>query len=213
MDSEYCALHRAILEASEFQAVLRAHKNFLATVLRLSLVDNVAIQEGMERVLQVSLRFVSVCRLRHQAEFLIAPVFSPAPTPAKTKKDSSGHIGGDGGIGASTSTMNRSVRTPRNSDIPSSPFGSSNSSSYSSSAAAVGGGGGGGAGWVENNAPIFVPPEEFEFIRKDFVAHVASLFQLMRKVESRGFIFRLDFNNYFSTLIAEQQQQQQHKSY
>ena len=176
VDSEYCALHREVLEAVEFQAVLRAHKNFLSGVLRLSLIDNVSVQEGLERILQVCLRFVAACRLRHQAEFLVEPIFTPAkPTKqAPTRHD-------------------KPFRKARNSDVPEphSPM--------------AGGAGRGGIATAAAVPPIFMPPEEFGYIHKDFISHVSSLFQIMRKVESRGFIFRLDFNSYFSNLIASEQ--------
>ena len=51
--------------------------------------------------------------------------------------------------------------------------------------------------------PIFIPPEEIEGIRKDFFTQISYLFQVMRKVENRGLMFRLDFNGYLSTLSEE----------
>lgn len=91
-------------------------------------MDNSSIQEAFERVFQVCLRFVAVCRLMHEAESLRSDGSKP---------------------------------------------------------------------------PIYVPPEEFGAIRKDFYAQVTFLFQIMRKVDSRGFMFRLDFNGYISKVAME----------
>ena len=51
--------------------------------------------------------------------------------------------------------------------------------------------------------PIVIPPEEIVGIRKDFFTQISYLFQIMRKVENRGLIFRLDFNGYLSSLSEE----------
>jgi len=40
-------------------------------------------------------------------------------------------------------------------------------------------------------------------LRKEFFTQISYLFQIMRKVENRGFMFRLDFNGYLSTLANE----------
>ncbi len=68
VDSEYSILQRDIATASDFQSVLRAHKTFTSNMLRLSLIDNTSVQEGIERILQVCLRFIAVCRIQHQVE-------------------------------------------------------------------------------------------------------------------------------------------------
>ena len=153
VDSEYCALQRDIAEAEDFQAVLRAHKTFLSNVLRLSLIDHAAVQEGIERVLQICLRFVAVCRILHQSEFLDDD--EPAVAAAAAA--------------ASASAGNKDQQQQRPRSLP----------------------------------PIYVPPEELSHIRKDFFAQISLLFQIMRKVESRGFIFRLDFNGYLSNASME----------
>lgn len=49
--------------------------------------------------------------------------------------------------------------------------------------------------------PIVIPTEEMEDIYKEFIQQIAMLLQLMKKLDTRGFLFRLDFNNYFSNLI------------
>lgn len=150
VDSEYSVLQRDISAAADFQSVLRAHKTFTSNMLRLSLIDNASVQEGIERILQICLRFIAVCRMQHQSEYLDEPE-SPASASARSTP-------------ASHSNRARSMQLP----------------------------------------PIYVPPEEMGHIRKDFFAQVALLFQLMRKVESRGFIFRLDFNSFLSNSALDQ---------
>lgn len=51
--------------------------------------------------------------------------------------------------------------------------------------------------------PIYVPPEEMESIRREFVNSISYLYQLMKKTENKGLLFRLDFNGYLSQLVAE----------
>lgn len=147
VDSEYSILQRDIATASDFQSVLRAHKTFTSNMLRLSLIDNTSVQEGIERILQVCLRFIAVCRIQHQVE-------DNQQSPSHPDDDAS-----------------RSFRTT----VPAREHQA-----------------------LLQSLPIYVPPEELGFIRKDFFAQVTLLFQLMRKVESRGFIFRLDFNSFLS---------------
>ncbi len=129
MDSEFCTLLRVISEATDFQTVLDAHQAFLASVLRLSMVDSPQLQDSLDRILHLCLRFIAVCRLQQQAE-------QQAAFPERL-----------------------------------------------SAAADV----------------IFVPPEELEAIHKDFFAEVFLLFQILRNVDSRGFMFRLDFNGFLSS--------------
>ena len=51
--------------------------------------------------------------------------------------------------------------------------------------------------------PVVVPPEELEAIKKEFFSQIAFLFSVARKIENRGFMFRLDFNGYLSSLMQE----------
>eukprot|EP01032_Pedospumella_encystans_P010136 gene10136-11874_t len=152
VDSEYSILQRDIATSSDFQSVLRAHKTFTSNMLRLSLIDNTSVQEGIERILQVCLRFIAVCRIQHQVED------NQQTSPADDE--------------ASRSFRSTASHTATR-EIPASQT-------------------------LLQSLPIYVPPEELGFIRKDFFAQVTLLFQLMRKVESRGFIFRLDFNSFLS---------------
>jgi hypothetical protein len=91
------------------------------------------VQEGMERIFHVCLRFIAVCRLLHQQENIVI---------GKTKNEKT---------------------------LP----------------------------------PIVIPHEEIEAIRKDFFSQISYLFAIMRKVESKGFMFRLDFNGYLSNIVAD----------
>jgi hypothetical protein len=47
--------------------------------------------------------------------------------------------------------------------------------------------------------PLFVPPEEIQAIGKEFFSQVAYLFHLMRSIDCKGFMFRLDFNGFLSS--------------
>lgn len=126
IDSEFTVLMKDVNAAKDFQTVLKANRNFLVSVVNLSMVENTAIQEAIERILQVCLRFVSVCKL----------LLSKNP-------------GGDIGV-----------------------------------------------------SHLIVPPEEMEAIQKDFYTHTLYFFQMMQKVENRGFMFRLDFNGYLSQMAV-----------
>ena len=126
IDSEYDELYNKIDAAASFQHVLRAHRNFIANMIRLSMVDNLTIQEGIERILQVCLRFIAISKLLVQQEEF--------------------------------------------------------------------------DGSVTNNHPVVIPPEEIDAINKEFISQITYLFSILRKVENRGFIFRLDFNSFFSSL-------------
>jgi hypothetical protein len=124
--------------------VLKAHRNFLSTIIRLSCVDNVTVQEGIERILQVCLRFIAVCRvLQQQEEDDLTYGFSSG-TKSSSNDCDKGRV-----------------------------------------------------------MPIVIPTEEIEGIRKEFITQISYLFQVMRRVENREFMFRLDFNGYLSTLTND----------
>lgn len=127
MDTEFSALLVEINNAVNFQSVLRAHRNFIAAIVKMSFVDNSVIQDAIERVLQICLRFLSVSSLLRLQD-------------------------------SADSEMKAGRSVPQ------------------------------------------VPPEELVAIKKDFFSQLSYLFQLMRKIENRGFIFRLDFNGFLSEL-------------
>lgn len=132
VDSQFAQFLAAVMDATEFQTVQRAHRSFLADVSRLSLIDNMMVQECIERILQVCLRFVALSRLLQQQE---ADIYS-----------------------------------------------------YSSSS--------------NRRPPLIIPPEELTAIHSEFLTQLSHLFQVMRTVENRGFLFRLDFNGFISNLVA-----------
>ena len=166
IDSEFSVLLDEIHSASDFQTVLRAHKNFLATILRISAVDNGLVQEGIERVLQVCVRFIAICRLLSQQE-----------NENNDNKENDDDEAND---------ENRNKNTNTNS--------SSNPSSPKSKDDVK---------IKRRIVPLVIPPEEIEGIKREFYTQLSYLFQIMRKVENRGLLFRLDFNGYLSTLSEE----------
>lgn len=52
--------------------------------------------------------------------------------------------------------------------------------------------------------PPVLPPQELESIDKEFFKELRYLVIMMRRTESRGFLFRLDFNGYLSQLLEGQ---------
>lgn len=116
------------------------------------MIDNIIVQEGIDRVIQVCLRFISVCKLLNQQE-----------NNNNTIEDEK--------IG---------YFTKYNNGITSSSIMNDNSNI---------------------KAIIVVPLEEIEAINKDFISQISYLFTIMNKVDNRGFMFRLDFNNFFSSQI------------
>ena len=179
VDSEFDALQKVIAAAADFQGVLRAHRNFLATVLRVSMVDQLTVQEGVERVLQVCLRFIAVCRLLQQQEGVV-----------DGDGDGNGVAGGGGDVyghadfqGLGLLSSYRTHTSPSKTNY----FASPGLSKLQEKAALL---------------PVVMPPEELEAVKKEFFSQISFLFQVMRKVENRGFIFRLDFNNFLSEMAT-----------
>ena len=122
IDAEYTTLLSTLRSTDSFRKGLSAHRNFLSALARLSMIDNSIVQDGIERVIQVCLRYLAVSQVMDQV--------------------------------------------------------------------------------ADEEGDEAIPLEEVEALRKDFFAQVSYLFQIMRKVESRGFIFRLDFNGFMSELCA-----------
>lgn len=129
IDSEFMELQSQLSRCDNFQGVLRHHRSFIASIVRLSMVDNSTVQEAIDRVLHVSLRFIAVCRILHLQE----------------------------------EKVDNKIRVP---------------------------------GFV------IIPPEEISSIRKDFFTQITFLFTILRQVETRGFLFRIDFNGYFSSMAG-----------
>jgi hypothetical protein len=122
---------------NDFQAILRIHKKFLANILKLSMIDHLGIQETIDRILFICLRFIACVRIQSDHE--------------NPQEGSSG-----------------SVNSPRAEE------------SY-----------------------VFIPVEEYSNIQNEFFLQISFLFQTMKTLDSRGFLFRLDFNNYLSNQIME----------
>lgn len=128
-----------------FKSVLQAHKNYLAAVIRLSMVDNVIVQDAIDRVLHGCMRVVAIY------QFLLEEDRERVNTLQA-------HQG--------------AAEQPPSSDPP--------KASASS-----------------------IPLQEVETLKKDFFSQMSYLLQIMRKVENRGFIFRIDFNGFMSEMAAD----------
>lgn len=131
--------------SQNFKSVLQAHKNYLATVIRLSMVDNVIVQDAIERVLHGCMRVIAVYHFlleedRDRLSVLQHQFSSGEDDEPRTKQPSS-----------------------------------------SSS----------------------IPLQEVEALKKDFFSQMSYLLQIMRKVENRGFIFRIDFNGFMSEMASD----------
>ena len=127
MDAEYEVLLNQMRNTNSFKVILQAHRNFISTVIRMSMADNTIVQDAIERVMQVCMRFIAICAVCEE-----------------------------------NSMDNTSSRT----------------------------------------RGIVVPPEEIEAIRKDFFTQSVYLFHIMRKVENRGLLFRIDFNGFMSNMSS-----------
>jgi hypothetical protein len=142
VDSEFSVLITEIKNTNDLQAIMRAHRSFVSNILRLAMVDNSAVQECIDRILSICLRFVSLCWYLEQQ---------------------------------TTNKNNDNNKLKRNNN--------------------------------NDNEEKDLLKEELDLIYKDFISNTSYLFQIMRKVENRGFMFRLDFNSYLSTLFFNNDQQ------
>ena len=143
------------------------------------------LQEGIERVLQVCLRFIAFCRLSHQQE---EEVYSYTRSGGGGGREqhtqrTGGRAEDPFGVGVDADGRSGRHRGTRGDHMEP-------SASSSSTAPSAG-------------VPIILPPEELEAIHKEFFSHVSYLFQIMPKVENRGFMFRLDFNGFLSSLTTD----------
>ena len=144
--------------------------------MRLSSIDNVVVQEGIERVLQVCVRFIAVCRLFQQQE-------NENENESKSKNDNNSSSNYNDDVYDSNRNLNSDEEIfMKYNNVTRNPMKLERK---------------------KRVLPIFIPPEEIEGIRKDFFTQISYLFQVMRKVENRGLMFRLDFNGYLSTLSEE----------
>ena len=66
VDAEFSRFIQIIETASDFQSIMKAHRDFISSIVRLSMVDNLVVQENFERIFQLCLRFVAVVRILHE---------------------------------------------------------------------------------------------------------------------------------------------------
>jgi hypothetical protein len=69
VDSEFSQMMIEIKESRSFQIVYKIHKRFLASLSKLSFIDNNTVMEVLERILLCCVRFIAICRLKFQQEF------------------------------------------------------------------------------------------------------------------------------------------------
>jgi hypothetical protein len=115
---------------SDFQLILKSHRSYLASILRLTYIDNAVVQEAIDRVLQVCLRFLIVASILRENEELA--------------KDKTSRVVAEG--------------------------------------------------------HIFIPLEELQSIKSEFMTQLSFLCQLLKTMDNKGLIFRLDFNDFVSML-------------
>ena len=148
IDSEYNILLIEIYNIiHDFQYILKIQKQFLSNVIRLSYINNISIQENLDRIFQICLRFIAICRILHNIE------------NDNNNNDNNDNNNYNNNSNNNVNSTSRRVKT----------------------------------------LPIYIPPEEFIFIKKDFFQQISLLLHIMKKVDSRGFLFRLDFNGFLSS--------------
>lgn len=155
IDSEFNTLLQEVIHVDDVQVVLRCHRNYLTNLVRMSFLDNMTVQDSLDRIFQICLRFVSVFRILEQQWNAESSEDEPASRADEVESLFSS---------MTSSMVSQQQQRP--------------------------------SAWIR--VPPFVPVEEFEAIRKDFFSQVNYLFQIMSRIDSKGFIFRLDFNGYFS---------------
>jgi hypothetical protein len=184
IDSEFSVLINEIAEAQDFQTVLRIHRTFIVNIANFAMIDNEILTDAIERVLQITIRFIAVCRILNSA-------------------DGDRGRGGDFSSGSSSSSSSRAgtersqrhaysgraAAKPASASAPSGIFMRQDEKKII----------------MENwrFLPVVVPPEEMDSIRREFFSNISYLIQIMKKTENKGFLFRLDFNGYLSQVVAE----------
>jgi len=165
IDSEYNILLTEIYSTiNDFQYILKIQKQFLSNVIRLSYINNISIQENLDRILQICLRFIAICRILHNIEN------NNYNNIDNNNSDNNGK--GDLNVDNDFHKINNNNNNNNRN---------------------------GNSRRVVKVLPIYIPPEEFIFIKKDFFLQISLLLHIMKKVDSRGFLFRLDFNGFLSS--------------
>jgi hypothetical protein len=172
IDSEYNILLIEIYNTiNDFQYILKIQKQFLSNVIRLSYINNISIQENFDRILQICLRFIAICRILHNIE-------NNNNDNNNNNDDNNSDYNGKGGLNVDNDFhRNNNINNINNIN---------NNNNRNSRR-------------VAKTLPIYIPPEEFIFIKKDFFQQISLLLHIMKKVDSRGFLFRLDFNGFLSS--------------
>lgn len=155
IDSEFARVMSEMKTSNEFQYILKSHRNFLANLTRLSFIDNNSIQESIDRLLHVCLRFLAVMQVLADEN--------------EIDNEYQSNIKLDTNVFPLQSTIDFDNLAKQH--------------------------------W--KTIPIIVPPEEIEAISREFFTQLSFLFQVLSKIDNRGFIFRLDFNGYLSQVINE----------
>lgn len=183
VDSEFSTLMSDVNAAVDMQAVLKSHRNFLVNLSKMSFIDNVSIQENLDRILQVCLRFLSIYHLIQLEE---------------TGNDD---VALDDSFALNTINEGRSTASRSSTGLGNlmTSFLTSDSASLNQSMAS--------RNW--HKLPLVIPVEELDAVRKEFFKEVSFLFQLMGKLDNKGFMFRLDFNGYLSQGVTDHRADQQ----
>ena len=64
VDAEYSALVRGMgLEGAEFESVVRLHRGFVSNLVTQCMLDNTVIQDVLEGLVHLAVRFLAVCKL------------------------------------------------------------------------------------------------------------------------------------------------------
>ena len=161
------------------------------------------MQDSIERVLQACLRFIAVCRLLHQQEN--ASESGKHEHEHKHEHENPYDMDDD----LHRYRMNGPDPSATEEEEEESPIFRPKKTSTSASSAKTRSGERGASALpspskataANPRLPVVVPAEEMESVKKDFFAQISFLFQVMKKVENRGFMFRLDFNEFLSKLV------------
>lgn len=172
IDAEYERLIDEMKLANNFKDVLNLHKAFISSIVRLSMVDNTIVQDALDKVIHTCLRFVGISELQQKLSK------QNAETNANTNihRKISSSVKGKKLLkqGSKDQEDSKVIDEQRKKLYPSTS--------------------------IPPTTPSNIPMEEIEDVRREFYAQSLHLFQIMKKVENRGLIFRMDFNNFMSDM-------------
>lgn len=188
IDSEFSELLKTVNEAVDMQIVLKTHRIFLSNVSKMSFIDNVNIQESFDRILQVCLRFISLCQLLYLDQH-----YQLSQSEYQEKQRKAEDIFSSSFREANVKFMGENPRDDIDHQSVMSSFTSLSSLITVDQ----------NINAVSDKIPLVIPPEELDAVRKEFFSQVSYLFHVMSMLETKGFMFRLDFNGYLSQLVQE----------